>query len=453
MQVMRRRRPLFVLLAVVLVGCLAPGMALAAQFMSDDAEALVESGTTVEGNLYATGQTVTIEGTVDGDLICAGGQVALAKGGVVTGDLMCAGQSVEISGEVRGDVRSAGYLVRVNEGGIVGGELMGAGFAVEVEPGATIGDDVMAAGSQVRLAGTVGGNARVGAAGLAIDGAIEGDVDASVGGVGEGMPANAMPWNNQVPRMPAAIGGGLHLGEEASIGGNLSYSSPAAFDVPRQAVAGDVDHELVTTAEASGPAVPEQPWPLRWLLAALRRAFALFVLGALLLWLAPRLAEAGRGLLFSQALPGLGWGCGSLFGAGVLLIGLGIATILALILFSALTLGEFSSLALAVSAVLGTLLSFGVYLLAWMGQSVVATGIGRLILRDGDPASRGRQLAVLALGAILLAAVITVPVPVLGSLLRLTAAALGLGTMLLALMKAFREPNAETIAVAPLAAD
>ena len=142
-----------------------------------------------------------------------------------------------------------------------------------------------------------------------------------------------------------------------------------------------------------------------------------------------------------------------MFGAGVLLIGLGIATILALILFSALTLGEFSSLALAVSAVLGTLLSFGVYLLAWMGQSVVATGIGRLILRDGDPASRGRQLAVLALGAILLAAVITVPVPVLGSLLRLTAAALGLGTMLLALMKAFREPNAETIAVAPLAAD
>ena len=66
---------------------------------------------------------------------------------------------------------------------------------------------------------------------------------------------------------------------------------------------------------------------------------------------------------------------------------------------------------------------------------------------------RSRQLAVLALGAILLAAVITVPVPVLGSLLRLTAAALGLGTMLLALMKAFREPNAETIAVAPLAAD
>ena len=132
MQVMRRRRPLFVLLAAVLVGCLAPGMALAAQFMSDDAEALVEAGTTVEGNLYATGQTVTIEGTVDGDLICAGGQVAVAKGGVVTGDLMCAGQSVEISGEVRGDVRSAGYLVRVNEGGIRRGRALFAEFCAHM---------------------------------------------------------------------------------------------------------------------------------------------------------------------------------------------------------------------------------------------------------------------------------------------------------------------------------
>lgn len=436
----RHHRPLCILLAVLAAGLLAPRLARAAQFLGDEAEAVVKAGTTVDGNLYASGQTVRVEGTVDGDLICAGSQIIVAEGGEVTGDLICAGQSVEISGTVDGDVRAAGYLVRVNSGGSVGGELVGAAFAIEVEPDASVGDDLMAAGSQVRVAGTVGGNARVAAGGLDIQGDIDGDVDASVGNASDAMPAGMMPWGNQVQRMPAAVPGGLHLDDGASIGGDLDYSSAAEFDLPAGAVSGKVAHEVVTATEGVETTTPERPWPLRWLLALLRRALVLFVIGALLLWLAPRLVEAGRGLLAGEALAGLGWGCGTMFGAAVLLIGLVIATILGLILFSALTLGEFSGLVFAISAVLGTLLTFGLYLVAWTGQAVVADAVGRRILRSAD-GGIGARLAALGLGALLLALVLTLPVPFLGGLVRLLATGLGLGIMLLALRRQLAQPG------------
>jgi len=437
----RHRKPLGVLLVLLATGLLTQRLARAAEFLGDGTEAVVKAGTTIDGNLYASGQTVKIEGKVDGDLICAGSQIIVAEGGEVTGDLICAGQSVEISGTVDGDVRAAGYLVRVNSGASVGGELVGAAFAIEVEPDASVGDDLMAAGSQVRVAGTVGGDARVAAGGLDIQGDIDGDVNAAVGGASDAMPAGMMPWGSQIQRMPAVVPGGLHLDEGATIGGDLDYSSPAEAELPSNAVSGKVAHEVVTETTDSTVPTPPRPWYVRWLLDTLRRALVLFVIGALLLWLAPRLVEAGRGLLAGQALAGLGWGCGTMFGSAVLLIGLVIATILGLIFFSALTLGEFSGLLFAISAIVGTLLTFGLYLLAWTGQSVVADEIGRRLWRSGDGGT-GARLAALGLGSLLLALLVTLPVPFLGFLVRLLATGLGLGIMLLALRRQWVEPGA-----------
>jgi hypothetical protein len=68
-------------------------------------QVVVPAGETIEGDLYASGGLVRVEGRVEGDLLAAAGQQVA---GQVTGDVMAAGGSIDVSGRVGGDVRAAG---------------------------------------------------------------------------------------------------------------------------------------------------------------------------------------------------------------------------------------------------------------------------------------------------------------------------------------------------------
>lgn len=424
-------------LCLALGALLLPRATRAADFLTEQ-DATVEAGQTVDGNLYASGDTVTIDGRVEGDLICAGGKILINASGSVGGDVACAGRDIEIRGEVLGDVRAAGYVIRLGEGARVGGEWVAAGFAIELEPESEVAEDLMVAGAQVRSAGTLKRDARVAAAGLEILGEVLGDVDAALGGAADAPQAMPMPWMQpDAGPMPASVKGGLTIGKQGRIGGTLNYRSPEKAELPEGAVAGDVDHALVSP-EAAGADVPEpeQAWWLRWILDTLRTGLALFVVGLLLLALAPRLAARAQGLALSELLPSLGWGIGGYFGAFVLMVALALATGLGVVFLSLLTLGQVAKLAFAFSFVCGTLLTFGLYLMGWGGQALVARDLGsRLAASAGAEQGLSAQLLPLAYGALLLALVLALPVPFLGSLLRLLVLAWGLGLALLALRR------------------
>ena len=123
-------------------------------------QVVVPAGETIEGDLYASGGLVRVEGRVEGDLLAAAGQVQVA--GRVTGDVMAAGGSIDISGRVGGDVRAAG------------GQLTISGSVTE---------DLFAAGGQVTLAssGEVGEDLVFGTGQMTLDGAVAGDVLGSAG--------------------------------------------------------------------------------------------------------------------------------------------------------------------------------------------------------------------------------------------------------------------------------
>lgn len=425
------------ILVTALFALSAPASSRAASFLADDASTLAE-GETIEGNLYASGDTVTIEGEVTGDLICAGATILVSEKASIGGDIACAGRTIDIRGQVAGDVRAAGYLVRLGEGASVGGEWLAAAFAVELEPESEVADDLLAAGAQVRSAGTLKRDARIAAGGLEILGEVLGDVDASLGGAADA--PQPMPWFQQGgDPVPVPVKGGLTLGSDARIGGDLSYSSPEASEVAEGAVRGEVTHELITpqASGAAGTAQPEQPWWQRWLLGSLRMAIALLLVGLVVLALAPRLTDGVRGLALGELIPNLGWGIGATFGAFVLMVALAVASALGLVFLSILTLGQLAKLAFALSFVCGTLLSFGLYLLGWGGQSLIARDLGDRLLRSSGGAARGvaGQALPLALGALLMALVLGLPIPVLGSLLRFLVLAWGLGLALLALRR------------------
>lgn len=138
---MRRPLPaLPVLLACVLVLAALPGVAAAETLVGGTVT--VAEDDEISGDVSATGRTVVVRGTVDGDLRAYGGDVRIAEGAEVTGILRVYGGDVRVDGAVGGNALIYGGDVTLGETG-----------SVDRSFGAVAGD--------VTIAGTVGGGANV----------------------------------------------------------------------------------------------------------------------------------------------------------------------------------------------------------------------------------------------------------------------------------------------------
>lgn len=281
-----------VVLALVLG---AAGAALAAEMVSSDVYRL-ESDQTVADDLYVTGEEIYIDGKVEGDLIAFGGFVEVK--GEVTGDVIAAGGEVVIDGTVGDDARVAGAGIRIN--GRIGDDLLAAGGGSG--PGMPpfpmqVGDRQVQQGVWVSSDATVGGDAYIVGGAGAIDGQIVGDLfvgmssvvfDGDVGG-------DARLYGNRVVVSP-----------EATVAGTLTYRTEQPLTVP-EGVAATVQQETM-------PAVPEQPEPtltqrlLDWGIRFGRALLGLFILGWLLLKLAPACMENTRAAMNGRTWAALGIG-------------------------------------------------------------------------------------------------------------------------------------------------
>ncbi|WP_353634863.1 polymer-forming cytoskeletal protein [Halobacterium sp. NMX12-1] len=105
---------------------------------------VVEEGETVTDGLQATGGTVVVRGTVQGDLEAFAGSVDVTETGTVTGALGGAAGSIRVAGTVEGGVDAAAGSIHITETGVVGG-------------------NVTAGAGSFTHAGTVNGSVRVGA--------------------------------------------------------------------------------------------------------------------------------------------------------------------------------------------------------------------------------------------------------------------------------------------------
>lgn len=170
------RRPLVLLLAALLLVVLLSAPAAADTRVGGTV--VIGPDETV-GDISATGATVVVQGTVDGDLHAYGGDVRVVEGAEVTGIVRVYAGTVTIDGAV-------GENALANAGGVTVGEA------------ATVDRSVGAVGGDVSLAGRVGGDATVlaGTVTLAETGSVEGDLThrgtlddegGSVDGVTQGM--------------------------------------------------------------------------------------------------------------------------------------------------------------------------------------------------------------------------------------------------------------------------
>jgi hypothetical protein len=377
----------------------------------------------VEDDLYVGAQSVTVEGTVRGDLVAAGGTVRV-NGGTVEGDLISAGQTVIINGTVEDDVRIAGQALLVGEDAQIADDLIAAGYSLESEPGSTVGGELLYGGYQALVAGTVGENLRGGMTAFELSGEVGGNVNVAVDGGG------AQPAGGRfAPGAPAvsvpSVEPGLTLTDTARVDGDLHYESSSRGEIASGAqIGGEVAYEQRPAEKVE----PAQRGAAAVLLESLRRFVVLLLIGLLLVWLAPRLVRGAADTVRSQPLLSLGWGVLSFLIVGVLVLVVLAATTVLAIVFGLVTLGglipAIVSVGVLTDAVLVVAFLISIFYLAPVVVSFLG---GRMLLGRLQPDRATGRVLPLVIGIVLY--VILRAIPILGAVVTLVVILLGLGAL------------------------
>jgi cytoskeletal protein CcmA (bactofilin family) len=377
-------------LAALILALGQPPAAMAAETRGGT-DITIGSGETIDDDLYAFGQNVTILGNVTGSVITGGNTVTVS--GDVGGDVMAAGSTVMVDGPVRGSVRAAGQSVQVRNH--IDGDLLATANSVSLVGDGRVGRDLLAAGTLLTIAGPVGR-----------------DVNAS----------------GQDVRLSSSVGGqvtsnatNLRLDSTAHVQGGVSYTSAREAEVAPGAT---VEGPITRSEPVGQDAAPATALALDWL----KGVVGLAVLGLVLLALFPGAARRNVAALRHSPWASLGLGA-------LVLVAM---PVLAVVVFGAgLWLGGWW---------LGLLL-LGAYVV-WLvlGYLVSAATLGGELLRRVRPQT-GFRVWGLLLGLLLLAALQLIPF--VGGLIGLVAVLFGSGALLLTIRSARTSRRAALSPAAP----
>ncbi len=304
------RRTILAIITVVTVALLAfillAPTSWATNITTNDT-VLIKEGEIVPDDLYAFGNTIRIDGTIQGDLYAFAREITIGPKGHITGDVVVAGQIVDIQGQVDDDVRAAGQIIRIS-GPEVGDDVIAAGFSIEQTAENLIHGTFVAGAYQVLLAGQIGEDALIGANGLEIQGHIMGNVRANVG---ERSNAPNAPFtaffgapNIEIPQVPL----GLTIADNAVIEGDLTYQAlEEAKIAPNATIRGQITHKLPAPRETKAQKHPTFG-SAQWILIQVRRFISYLIIGLILFLVIPAFPRKVGQTLIRKPLTSLGWG-------------------------------------------------------------------------------------------------------------------------------------------------
>lgn len=152
---LRSSRPgplLLVSLATAVVVLPAPAEAFEIR-RGDDGDVLIPADETITDTLIAFGETIEVNGDVEGDLLAFGRRVVIR--GRVGGQVFTAARAVTLDGEVGGSVLGFAQTVDVSSARI-GGNLYGFGNTINASDRMSIGRNAMLFAQHASIAGPVG---------------------------------------------------------------------------------------------------------------------------------------------------------------------------------------------------------------------------------------------------------------------------------------------------------
>lgn len=425
-------KPIFIVVLVFSATLLYTSTGQAVEFVDGNT---IEAGEVINDDVFISGETVVIAGTVNGDLFAAGANVLV--NGVVNGSLFVGAQSASINGSVSGSLYFAGSSLDLDSETQIGRNLYFAGFALQTQPGSSIGRDLLLGGYQAILAGVVGRDLQAGAVALELNGKVEGDVNVAVGKTGT---INVGPLFLP-PGAPAMVNPGLRIGEDAQIGGKLTYTSQeeqsgAILSIPG---AGVVYQTPIPSEGVQGGRTPKTDIELRigrWILARMREFVTLLVLGGLAIWLLPVMLGRWSERLAREPLPAAAWGLISV------LLGYAGAVVLGLLIFSlglilgVITLGGLARSIFGVGlSGLGLVFAVFTFLVSYGSKLIVAFLVGTIVIRQIAPQALGKPIWSMLVGILIY--IFLRSIPLVGWIFGLLATLLGFGAIFLVLRDNF----------------
>lgn len=239
---------------LLLVALLLPIAAVKATGAKTGNSIYVAKDEIVSGNLYAAGQTITVDGTISGDLIAAAQNINV--NGRIEGDIIAAAQNITINGEVGGDVRIAGNSLTIN--GAIARNVNAFGANIIFGANSRIGWDVYLASATTEIRGTIDGGLS-GRAGQAL----------IIGKIGKNINLKLTGGNSDQK---------LTVAPEAIINGDIIYTSKNTAKISEKAsIAGKVEQKTLQTKETN--------WFWLWLWNKLFVIFSALVVGLVLIFL------------------------------------------------------------------------------------------------------------------------------------------------------------------------
>jgi cytoskeletal protein CcmA (bactofilin family) len=341
---------------------------------------IVPAGETVDDTLLVSGNTVRVEGVINGDLLVFAR--TLEVGGTVKGDLVTFAKRIVVSGNIEGHVFNCSQSLDLD--GQAGHSIYGWTQSFRVSNRGHVGDGVVVGAGDVIIEGEVKRSATL----------FTGNADVS-GSIG---------------RELTMAGGGLTLSNTARVGGNLTarvhhlnevHIADGAMIAGKRDIQVRARHNRFTQ-------------PRFYLHQAL--------------WLAAAMLVGWLGLLL---FPGFFEACTQAVGSGWRSLGLGLAILVGVPL--AVIVAAITLVGLPLSLML-----FVVYLTAlYLAKIWVGAFLGRILLR---PAGTTKHDWILGLLLGLLILTIVGFIPYLGGLVRFGMVCLGLGAFAWQLYRALRPP-------------
>lgn len=402
------------------------------------AEEVLMDGT-LNGMLIAAGQTITINGTVHGDALLIGETVHISNSALIDGNLFTTAASIQMDGQVKGSVFAAGASAEFKENAQVGRNLYYGGFSLTTKSGSAVNTDMFLGVYQAILNGSVGRDAKIGAAAIELYGTVGRNAVFNVGHDKEARDPNIWfmfsPGHNHIP---PAIPAGIRIADSARIAGNLSFTS-------------DSDQSSEFKPVTSGSVIYQTPAPMESyqapkgrvdtdrrsfrgfpLYRGLQRFLTLFLLGALVVWLLlkpfNRVIEAGH----RNPLQAAGWGFVVMAVGFLAMLVVPLVFALMALLLGFISLGGllFTWLGVVGAAIFFVAMAF--LLVVFTLSKVVALYLaGKWLTGRLLPKSAANAWIILVMGVFVY--VLLAAIPVIGVLAGIIAALVGTGAIWLAL--------------------
>lgn len=392
----------------------------------------VQMDGTVNGMLIATGSTVVINGTVNGDLIAMGQTVIVTENAVVDGNIFTGAQIITIDGKVTGSVAAGSMSVNLGKNTAIDKNLYYGGYSLDLVDGASVGRDVRAGVAQATLSGQVGQDAVVYGDAVEVNGNIGRNAEFIVGNpTSEAMPSGYMP-NSGITRY---LKPGLRVNPMAVIGGVMNYTSRVnqANQIEAKPAGGIVFHTPEPSEEEKAAAA-STPAPVSTA-AAIFSSFAgfagnlisLLLVGGLLLWKFPALLDKNVNTVKTQPWPSTFYGFVTLIvGYAAFLFALPLI-ILASIIIGFVTIGGLGGVTAAIGlSAWATIFTIFNLLVSHVAKVIVSYLVGKWIFAKLAPANTSNVWPLVT--GILIYAVLNA-IPLFGLLFSIAATLLGVGAM------------------------